>query len=219
MGSLSGWISNAMDRLDLVWSEPLTWLIGIVAAVWVVVRGLTVRWRQWRLLAFGLLTVWVVSALAITIYPIEVEFDPTPTERVTVTSFIPFADSIENFSNTRDRVMSAEEYQAAVEQLGEDMGIPPSEVNLDPVVHGTPMSVVLKDTLGNLLLFLPLGLLAPASLEISSWKKMLVIAASLSILIESSQLFLGLGSLASIDDVIYNTAGAMLGYGLARLIS
>jgi hypothetical protein len=136
-----------------------------------------------------------------------------------VTSFIPFADSIENFSNTRDRMMSATEYQETVEQLAEEMGVPPSDVNLDRVVHGTPVSVVLKDTLGNLLLFIPLGLFAPAALDVSSWKKMLAIAASLSIAVESSQLFLGLGSLASIDDVIYNTAGAMCGYGVVRLIS
>ena len=48
---------------------------------------------------------------------------------------------------------------------------------------------------------------------------MLILAYSVSVMIEASQLFLGLGSLASIDDVIYNTTGAMLGYGLARVIS
>jgi hypothetical protein len=219
MGSLHGWLSNGMDRLSLVWGEPLSWLILLGALVYVVVRARLGRgWPRWSLAAFSVLTIWLVATAAITTYPIEVEFDPTPGDRVTMRTFIPFADSIQGFSHTRDRVMTDTEYQAAVEKLAEEMGIPPSEVNLDRVVRGTPISVMLKDTLGNLLLFLPLGVVAPAALGVTSWKKLLGIATSLSALIEASQLFLGLGSLASIDDVMYNTTGAMLGFGLARLI-
>ena len=219
MGALSGWISNATDRLDRVWSEPLTWVILAGAVVYATIRYRRAGWRPIVLLAFGMVTAWLIAVLAITVYPIEIDFDPTPGDRAAVTSFIPLADSIRSFANTRDRTMTDEEYQAAIERLAEEMGVPPSEVNLDRVVHGTPVSVVLKDTLGNILLFIPLGSLAPAALAIRSWRRMLILAYSVSVMIEASQLFLGLGSLASIDDVIYNTTGAMLGYGLARVIS
>ncbi len=69
---------------------------------------------------------------------------------------------------------------------------------------------------GNILLFLPVGL-APALLwRDGTWRRSLAAGLGSSCLIEFVQLFIARGT--DIDDVILNTAGAMLGYALAVLL-
>ncbi len=71
--------------------------------------------------------------------------------------------------------------------------------------------------LGNILIFLPLGLLPPLL-----WKKMerfwkaAVLGCGISVAIELTQLLLPRGT--DIDDVWLNTLGAALGYGMFALI-
>jgi glycopeptide antibiotics resistance protein len=69
---------------------------------------------------------------------------------------------------------------------------------------------------GNLLLFAPLGLLAPVRfLALTSVPRVLAVAATGSMLIETAQYLLPVDRVASVDDVLLNTAGA----GLAALAS
>lgn len=71
--------------------------------------------------------------------------------------------------------------------------------------------------INNILFFIPFGLLFPAK----KWWKTLLAAMCLSVAVEASQYFFGLG-LCELDDVISNTIGAMIGYwlwnGLTRVM-
>jgi glycopeptide antibiotics resistance protein len=69
-----------------------------------------------------------------------------------------------------------------------------------------------KQLLGNIALFVPFGLLLPAAVRTCRrlWVT-LVVAAGLSVLIETMQALLP-GHTTDVDDVILNTTGAALGY-------
>jgi glycopeptide antibiotics resistance protein len=75
---------------------------------------------------------------------------------------------------------------------------------------------------GNFLLFLPFGFLSP-HLRTTTWTGILKSAFLLSVSIELAQLSLaavgGTVRIVSSDDLILNVAGALLGYGLARLLN
>jgi glycopeptide antibiotics resistance protein len=72
--------------------------------------------------------------------------------------------------------------------------------------------------IGNLLLLLPLGLFGPIALPwLDKWWRVLMVALVLSACIEMGQLFVPDRS-ADVDDVLFNVIGALLGYGLLRLI-
>ena len=62
----------------------------------------------------------------------------------------------------------------------------------------------------NILFFIPYGLLFPWK---DNWKRVFVTALILSIFIELSQFIFNLGW-CEVDDVISNTLGAMIGYGI-----
>ena len=62
----------------------------------------------------------------------------------------------------------------------------------------------------NILFFIPYGLLFPWK---DNWKRVFVTALVLSLLIELSQYIFNLGW-CEVDDVISNTLGAMIGYGV-----
>ena len=71
---------------------------------------------------------------------------------------------------------------------------------------------------GNILLFLPIGLLTP--LLWPRWRRWglpVALGLLISLSIEFSQLFIGRG--ADVDDVWLNTLGALLGYLLFRLLA
>ncbi len=217
--TLSGWIGNALDELRLVWGEPLTWLIlagAIGLAVWRSTQR--PRWTITSAAAYVGAVGWLLATLAITIYPITVSFEPTPWERFEIESIVPFAGTIQSLGNMRDRTMSAEEHQALTARLAENLGIPPDEVNLSWQIQGTNPAGVLRDPLGNLVLFLPLGPLAALLRRHISWRQVALLAAAISSTIEASQLVFGLGSLASVDDVIFNTIGAVAGFACYRSV-
>ncbi len=71
--------------------------------------------------------------------------------------------------------------------------------------------------LGNILLFIPLGLLPPL---LWSWSrklwKTLLLAAGIMTAIELLQMFLLVGT-CDVDDLILNVTGAAIGYGLYKL--
>lgn len=69
---------------------------------------------------------------------------------------------------------------------------------------------------GNLLVFASLGLLAPVRLAaLARTRRVIALAAACSILVETAQYVLPLDRVASVDDVLLNTAGA----ALAALVS
>ena len=67
----------------------------------------------------------------------------------------------------------------------------------------------------HILFFIPYGLLFPLK---DNWKREFVTALVLSVFIELSQFIFNLGW-CEVDDVISNTLGAMIGWGVARQIS
>jgi glycopeptide antibiotics resistance protein len=74
--------------------------------------------------------------------------------------------------------------------------------------------VAIRNLLGNILLFLPFGLLLPAiKTGVDSYKKMFIFSVLFSLFFEATQLLLRIGSF-DVDDLILNTLGAMLGYFL-----
>ena len=74
-----------------------------------------------------------------------------------------------------------------------------------------------KQVGGNLLLFVPMGILAPLRWpRLDHYGRLLAAAALTSAIIEGLQYLLG-GRVASIGDVMLNTAGAALGYGALRV--
>jgi glycopeptide antibiotics resistance protein len=80
-----------------------------------------------------------------------------------------------------------------------------------------------QDALMNMVVFLPLGILIPLVLARPSWWKVLASVVGISLAIEMAQLvaqglFAG-GHIADINDLIFNTAGGALGYGLFLLLT
>lgn len=80
----------------------------------------------------------------------------------------------------------------------------------------------LRNTLGNIVLFVPLGILLPlVSVRFRSLKRVLLLALCMSLTIEAIQLvlrFVGNPRAVDIDDVLLNTLGACLGYVVYRAL-
>jgi glycopeptide antibiotics resistance protein len=76
----------------------------------------------------------------------------------------------------------------------------------------------LADLFGNVLLFAPLGFLLPLLVPaIRRWWQVLAVGAGISLLIELYQLTWPLVRNASVDDVLMNALGALLGFAALRL--
>ena len=77
-----------------------------------------------------------------------------------------------------------------------------------------------RNTLGNIALFFPLGVMLPlVSKRLRTLKRVLVIALVLSLTIEATQFvlrFVGNPRAVDIDDVILNTLGGCLGFGFYK---
>ncbi|WP_082926781.1 VanZ family protein [Paenibacillus tuaregi] len=70
---------------------------------------------------------------------------------------------------------------------------------------------------GNILIFMPFGMLLPLLLRGMSnpWSKVLMLSFTFSLGLETSQLILAIGTF-DVDDLILNTFGGLLGYGVYR---
>ncbi|MFC9649372.1 VanZ family protein [Streptomyces sp. NPDC056937] len=101
---------------------------------------------------------------------------------------------------------------------GEGAGVVPGRVSLVPL---RDLIAILDDgatgqIVGNLLVFVALGFLAPLRFAaLASVPRILALAAGCSVLIEVAQYVLRLDRVSSVDDVLLNAAGA----GLAALAS
>lgn len=78
---------------------------------------------------------------------------------------------------------------------------------LTPFTDGLTLMLLL-----NVVMFIPLGCILP-SYDIKSMKNILLISLAISVVIELVQT-LFIGRVADIDDVVANTAGGCIGYGL-----
>lgn len=104
---------------------------------------------------------------------------------------------------------------------GSEAGASQGRVSLVPlrdliaVLADDPM-IATRQVVGNLLVFAVLGFLTPLRFPaMASVPRILALAASLSILVETAQYVLRLDRVSSVDDVLLNAAGA----GLAALAS
>lgn len=77
------------------------------------------------------------------------------------------------------------------------------------------------DAIMNICVFVPVGVLVPLVLPAASWLRVLAVATAFSLAIEVSQLLtanlLGGGHVADANDLLFNVAGAALGYALLRV--
>jgi glycopeptide antibiotics resistance protein len=79
------------------------------------------------------------------------------------------------------------------------------------------LGIVIRNVLGNLVLFIPFGVLASllSKKSLSDW--MIVLSSCLlSVVLEGVQYTLGVG-IFDVDDIIYNTLGAWIGLMMLRL--
>jgi len=76
---------------------------------------------------------------------------------------------------------------------------------------------LLVENIMNTLLFVPLGLLLSLSYHTPKWWKVLLIGVSISVSIEVLQFFLRRG-FSEVDDVMHNSLGCMIGFGLYTLV-
>lgn len=76
----------------------------------------------------------------------------------------------------------------------------------------TPMSMPLLNIYGNVLAFMPLGFLIPLLFDrFNDFKRIFFLGVTSSFFIEFTQLFIA-GNSCDIDDIIYNSSGAVLGW-------
>jgi glycopeptide antibiotics resistance protein len=108
----------------------------------------------------------------------------------------------------------------------------PNHINLIPLdysfrcfrqdrgMHPHLTAFCLRNTLGNVALFMPLGILLPLiDTRFRTFKRMLLIGLALSLAIETVQFglrFIGNPRAVDIDDVLLNTLGACLGFLIYR---
>ena len=101
----------------------------------------------------------------------------------------------------------------------------PMSINIIPFktmamyMKGEPtIKIAVRNMVGNIIFFMPFGFLVPMILkEINSYKKIIIVSFAFSLSLEIAQIMIRVGSF-DIDDLILNTAGAVLGYVLLRMI-
>lgn len=101
-----------------------------------------------------------------------------------------------------------------VQWLGGSLRLVPLQTTLQQAQLG--MGALIYHVGGNLIWFVPLGILLPGLSARWSAARVLFGGAALSLLVECAQFLLGTG-ISDIDDVLLNVLGALVGYGLRRL--
>lgn len=74
---------------------------------------------------------------------------------------------------------------------------------------------LIKEHYLNVAVFIPLGMLLWVVLKQKKWRQVLVFGCAVSLIIEFMQLVMKRG-LCELDDVMHNTLGCMIGYGLVK---
>lgn len=76
---------------------------------------------------------------------------------------------------------------------------------------------ILEQLLLNIVMFIPIGFLLPILLREGGFTKVIVLSLGVSVVIELLQLVTKRG-LFEFDDIIHNTLGAIIGYGIYKLV-
>ena len=99
--------------------------------------------------------------------------------------------------------------------------IQPPRINLIPLVNILDYDIKREaaiNIIGNISMFIPTGIIMPILYKrLDCLWKVLFAGAGLSFVIEMIQLLFP-GSVTDIDDLILNTAGAAIGYGIYKLV-
>ena len=82
--------------------------------------------------------------------------------------------------------------------------------------HGYLLEMVGENIL-NMILFVPVGFLLGCGFQGMTWKRALLIGSGLSVSIEFMQLLSHKGC-CEVDDVLHNTLGCLIGYGVYTLL-
>jgi glycopeptide antibiotics resistance protein len=91
-------------------------------------------------------------------------------------------------------------------------------INLHPFVMFKQFRIASTQVIGNLVMLLPLGIYVPLLFpKLSGFFRVFIICLLVSISIELMQLITNVRS-TDIDDVILNTSGAIVGYGVYKLL-
>ena len=77
--------------------------------------------------------------------------------------------------------------------------------------------VLLPQMIMNVVIFIPLGFLLGTAFKTTTWWKTVIVGGFASLSIELIQLFTSRGT-AEFDDVMHNTLGCLIGYGIISLI-
>ncbi|MEU6844778.1 VanZ family protein [Streptomyces sp. NPDC046716] len=89
----------------------------------------------------------------------------------------------------------------------------PDQLFMDAVER----QMILALQIANAAMFVPLGILASTTARHPSVLRTTLLCAGLSLLIELAQLLMAAGRVVDVDDVIFNSAGALLGAALVTL--
>ncbi len=76
---------------------------------------------------------------------------------------------------------------------------------------------LLAENIMNVVVFIPVGLLLGIAFKQMTWWKVLLIGCGISVTIESLQFFFMRG-FSEVDDVMHNTLGCLLGYGIMTIL-
>lgn len=111
---------------------------------------------------------------------------------------------------------------APLTSLGDAFFLRKREYNIVPLkatlemVRGLSPLRLMENIVGNIILFVPFGVLLPLAFKVE--RLTILYGCSASILVELIQLAFAMGA-ADIDDVILNTLGAVIGYIAYRIIN
>lgn len=93
--------------------------------------------------------------------------------------------------------------------------------NLEPFwsyrTHSPNWELFILGNLLNVIVFIPFGILSGRVFISPSWKLAILIGSALSVIIELSQFIFRKG-FAELDDVIHNTLGCLIGFGVYLLL-
>lgn len=90
--------------------------------------------------------------------------------------------------------------------------------SLNNLIYYTKLYGIRNNLIGNILLFIPLGLLLPfAYAGGKKWYKTVLIGFPISLLVETLQLITGRGYF-DVDDIALNVIGTAVGWGLWRTV-
>jgi glycopeptide antibiotics resistance protein len=90
--------------------------------------------------------------------------------------------------------------------------------SLNNFVHYTKLYGIRNNLIGNILLFIPIGILVPLAVPWSNkWYRVLLVGFFMSLIVEVVQLLTARGYF-DFDDIVLNCIGTQVGYGILRTV-